>query len=93
MNYVAAYNAGGAVFWTALALFIVLRYGRGTLAPRRPGRFLSGFLLTFSISDVIEIFTGAWRRPWGLLLLKAACVAGIAGALFTLVRTVRSAAQ
>jgi len=25
MNYVAAYNAGGAVFWTALALFIVLR--------------------------------------------------------------------
>ncbi len=32
----------------------------------------------FGISDLIEMQTGAWWRPVGLLILKGACVIGFA---------------
>ena len=31
-------------------------------------------LLAFGLSDVVEIQTGAWWRPWWLLLWKALCL-------------------
>jgi hypothetical protein len=34
------------------------------------------WLVLFGISDLIEIFTGAWWRPWPLLMLKGCCLAG-----------------
>ncbi|WP_299462653.1 hypothetical protein [uncultured Gimesia sp.] len=36
----------------------------------------------FGISDFIEVYTGAWYRPIGLLLLKAACMLTLAHCLF-----------
>jgi hypothetical protein len=33
-----------------------------------------GFV-TFGVSDLIEAQTGAWWRPWWLLVLRAACIA------------------
>jgi hypothetical protein len=31
----------------------------------------------FGVSDIIESFTGAWWRPWWLVVLKACCVAAL----------------
>lgn len=33
--------------------------------------------LFFGISDIIEIYTGAWWRPLGLLFLNISCVIGL----------------
>ena len=33
-----------------------------------------GVFVAFGISDIVEVSTGAWWRPWWLLLWKAACV-------------------
>lgn len=35
----------------------------------------------FGLSDVVEVQTGAWYRPWWLFAWKAACVAVFAGLL------------
>ncbi len=37
--------------------------------------FLSVFFVAFGISDGVEVHTGAWYRPWWLLLWKALCIA------------------
>lgn len=34
----------------------------------------SVFFLLFSVSDLIEVYTGAWWRPFWLLLLKSICI-------------------
>jgi hypothetical protein len=31
--------------------------------------------MAFGVSDVVETFTGAWWRPWWLLVWKGACIA------------------
>jgi len=38
--------------------------------------------VALGISDVIEAYTGAWWRPWPLLLLKVTCVVIIAGCYY-----------
>ena len=30
--------------------------------------------LVFGLSDIMEVRTGAWWKPWPLLALKAACI-------------------
>ena len=35
----------------------------------------AGACFAFGVSDVIEASTGAWWRPWWLLLLKGLCLA------------------
>ena len=38
---------------------------------------LAGLLVVFGSSDVVEVQTGAWFRPWWLLTWKSVCVLGI----------------
>jgi hypothetical protein len=38
----------------------------------------SALLFAFAISDVVELRTGVWWRPWWLAVWKAACLAGLA---------------
>lgn len=38
-------------------------------------------LMLFGVSDWIEASTGAWWRPWWLLIIKAACVAVLLASL------------
>ena len=33
--------------------------------------------LLFGISDIVEVSTGAWWKPWWLLVWKAACIAAM----------------
>lgn len=77
MSIVDLFNAVEAAFWFALAIFVFWRFGRSG-APHRRLALQSGlWLLLFAVSDVIEVFTGAWWRPLGLLVLKGACLVGL----------------
>ena len=68
------YNAFEAGLWTAVALALACRP-----TPPRARRYRWGLvavLLAFAASDVWELNTGAWWRPWPLCALKFACGGG-----------------
>jgi len=52
---------------------------------------LSVSFLAFGISDLIELSTGAWWRPPGLLVFKGVCLLGIVGSCLSLRRNQRPA--
>jgi hypothetical protein len=62
------------------ALWIVIGLVFAGFAARRSNRrrmrclIASATFLLFGVSDIIEVRTGAWWRPWPLLALKAACI-------------------
>ena len=75
MDLVEIFNAIEASWWIGLGIVLVFRAGsRGS---KRDRYLLAGALVVFGISDVIEVWTGAWWRPWWLAVLKVACCLGI----------------
>lgn len=69
MDFVAAFNAAEAAWWILLSLIVAA-------VPRR--YLLAAALFTFGLSDLIELWSGAWWRPWWLAALKVACLLAIA---------------
>jgi len=66
-NYIEAGLLG------AIGLFFLVR----VLARQRLRRVCAVAAVTFllfGVSDIVEVETGAWWRPWWLLGWKAACV-------------------
>ena len=76
-------NLAEAGLWIVAGL-LVLILRRGELRSRL---ILAITLLAFGVSDIVETQTGAWWRPWWLLLWKAACVLSL---LVFLIRQARS---
>ena len=77
-NFPVAFNAFEAVFWAALGCEFVRR-GTKLRGGVRGRCFVAGLaFVLFAGSDVVEIATGAWWRPWGLLVWKAGCVVVLA---------------
>jgi len=74
---VDAYNAFEAALWAMLAVVVAIRYRHAVAGLRRVAAIASVLLVLFAISDVIEMQTGAWWRPWPLLLLKGICLVGL----------------
>ena len=69
-----AYNAFEAGLWVAVAAALACRR-----TPRRAAVYkwlLVVTLVAFGASDVWELKTGAWWRPWPLCVLKFACGGG-----------------
>lgn len=65
--------------WIALALGLLIY---AALRSRLRSLALPAVaLIAFGCSDFVEMTTGAWWRPWWLLLWKAACVLTLAAAL------------
>ena len=58
-----------AIIGTGFLLHALLKY-RGVNSFTAAAAFL-----LFGISDVIETRTGAWWRPWWLLVMKGGCIA------------------
>jgi hypothetical protein len=73
VDALAVFNSLEAVFWTTIGL-VVFRKSRFPDSRQRLGQIASAWFVLFGISDVIEVFTGAWWRPWPLLVLKASGV-------------------
>ena len=63
-----------AVFWMSIGLgcltAAMLRIG----AARREPLIAAGVFAVFGFSDLVEATTGAWWRPWWLLVWKGSCV-------------------
>jgi hypothetical protein len=70
-------NLVEAGFWMIFAPMVAI----GARNQRRPirllGRTASLISVLFGVSDLVESRTGAWWRPWWLLVWKGLCVAGL----------------
>ena len=66
-NYVEA--ALWSIIGAGFLLHAILKRGGATSLVAAVAFFL------FGISDVIETRTGAWWRPWWLLVMKGGCIA------------------
>jgi hypothetical protein len=75
-----------AALWFAIGVAFLLVALR-----RRPLRATcltaAAAFVAFGFSDVVEVHTGAWWRPWWLLAWKAACVGMFVWLLREYVRT------
>lgn len=61
-------NAVEAGLWIAIgvvfAVYGVTRIGQDRTALRRRCGFAFAVFVAFGLSDVVELHTGAWWRPW-----------------------------
>jgi hypothetical protein len=75
MDLIAAFNLCEAIWWLGMTI-VCLWQARGSgIVVARTAAIL---LLFFAASDLIEIRTGAWWRPWWLAVLKGCCLGGLA---------------
>jgi len=78
MDALAIFNCLEAVLWVSIGI-AVFRKTRGHGLYSRLGLVASIWFILFGVSDVFEVFSGAWWRPWPLLVLKATCVIALIG--------------
>jgi hypothetical protein len=83
------FNFGEALWWMALAAVLLFR-ARIPSRSRMSALAASAWFFLFGISDLIEIHTRAWFRPWPLLLFKTACVLALVLLLFRCLRQQKS---
>lgn len=74
MTAVDIFNFLEIGLWATFALAVALFGDRANLSGRTRA-ILSIALLAFSWSDFVELRSGAWWRPWWLILLKGTCLA------------------
>ncbi|HYE18202.1 MAG TPA: hypothetical protein VEA69_07145 [Tepidisphaeraceae bacterium] len=75
-----------AALWAGIALGFLVQCFRTRGRVRRTCAIAFAAFLAFGGSDWVESHTGAWWRPWWLLVWKGACLAVFAGLLFDHVR-------
>jgi len=90
-NFFRTGNYAEAAFWILVAtVFGVLAF-RGGHARRSRCAFATVAFLLFGLSDIVEVQTGAWWRPWWLFTWKATCVLGMLWLLWDYLRRRRQA--
>jgi hypothetical protein len=89
-DFATAFNGLEAILWSALAIVIAIRFRKADAALRRLSWMTAALLVAFAVSDVIEMQTGAWWRPVGLLVLKGVCLAGLTGCFVAMIRRARA---
>ena len=68
-----------AAFWVVVGI-LVFALGRRARPPLNRLALPAAVLFVFfGLSDVVEAQTGAWWRPFWLLLWKGFCIVGLAG--------------
>lgn len=84
------FNWFEAALWTVMSVLVFTIGARRARAGRSRHQRLhlvaAPTLVLFGISDVIEVYTGAWWSPWWLLLMKGSCLAVLAGCGLVLLR-------
>jgi hypothetical protein len=78
-------NALEAGLWWTMAAVIAgwVLYRRRGMAM---GLAIAAVLAAFGASDVVEMRTGAWWRPWWLLVWKGTCLAALLGMALVQIR-------
>ena len=80
-NYVEA-----GVWGVIGAVFAVQAVRLREACVRRKCAIAAVLFVAFGLTDVVEVQTGAWWKPWSLFAWKAGCVAGMLGLLVGYVR-------
>lgn len=70
-----------AGFWILVSAVFAFYALRGERRWRRECWGAALAFAAFALTDLIEVRTGHWARPWQLFVSKAACVAAFAGLL------------
>jgi len=81
MNIHSVGNAIEAGVWFVLAVAVFVA-GLRNGDVRRVAWSASGTLALFGLSDLVEITTGAWWRPWWLLVWKGLCIIALVALLW-----------
>jgi hypothetical protein len=78
------------VVWWPLCGIVVLRKSIGASPVwRRLGLVAGICLILFGGSDVVELYTKAWWRPWWLFVWKALCITTLVACSVIRVRLLR----
>lgn len=75
MTLVGGINAFEVVWWISCGVVVGTKSLRAKSPPRGRGLLSAVTLVLFGLSDVVELQTGAWWRPWWLLVWKGLCIA------------------
>ncbi len=78
------FNYAEAVLWMGMAVFFGFRIFKRKADQRGLFLVFAMAFFAFGIRDLVEVQTGAWWRPWWLLLWKGTCVAVLAIAFYRL---------
>ena len=79
-----------AVVWFVFALVLFIYAFRRQRRLRSTFWFLAVIIVAFGFSDLVEARTGAWWKPWWLLVWKASCVGGLLGGTWRYRRLTKS---
>ena len=75
MTAVDVFNAVEVVIWCGIGLEFLRRGFVTGVISRRLASIAGVTFLLFGLSDVVELQTGAFWRPWWLLVWKGICIA------------------
>ncbi|MDX2100854.1 MAG: hypothetical protein SFW36_24000 [Leptolyngbyaceae cyanobacterium bins.59] len=73
----AVYHQGNyteAVLWTGFAIGFGWKAREGKESQRKVRTIAAGNFFLFGLSDIVEVQTGGWWKPWWLFLWKATCI-------------------
>jgi hypothetical protein len=70
-------NQCEAWVWLRIAILLGARAISPGHRPTAVGVSSIAVLVAFGLSDLVEARTGAWWRPWWLLVWKASCLAAL----------------
>ena len=73
-NLFSGGNNAEAVLWMAIGVAFAVNAIRRRGSARVKCLLAAGIFVVFGGSDLVEVQTGAWWRPWWLLAWKAVCV-------------------
>jgi hypothetical protein len=68
------FNIAEAAVWVVIGAALVIWSRTFAARQRRVGLVAGVTFIAFAATDVVEVQTGAWYRPWWLFVGKAACL-------------------
>ena len=83
--FIEVFNFVEAVFWMGLGVWVAVYYVRRNTGSKVV-KVLATTLVLFGVSDIVEVYSGAWWRPWWLLAWKVCCLLLITWGVIYLLR-------
>jgi hypothetical protein len=81
------FNLIEALLWAGVAAGVLIFSKRLADRRRRIAYVAAAAFFLFGISDILEVYTGAWWQPLWMLLLKGTCVLSLAACLVAYVKS------
>ena len=74
----AGLNSVEALVWVTIGVLLLLSFKKlAANSPKKDGVVLGILFVAFGASDVVEVYSGAWWRPWWLLIWKTLNATGL----------------